>query len=82
MPLVFNTELPLAMLLAVSFLIGFMVGSLWTAWMLRRPAAHKTSGRSASGKGASGKGSGTKAPPATAPSSTEPADRPPDPHLP
>lgn len=36
MPLVFRREIPLAMLLAASALIGFMVGSLWTAWMLRR----------------------------------------------
>lgn len=36
MPLVFRAQVPLSMLLAVSSLIGFMVGSLWTAWMLRR----------------------------------------------
>ena len=36
MPFVFHSEVPLAMLLAISGLIGFMVGALWTAWMLRR----------------------------------------------
>ncbi|QEF98018.1 hypothetical protein Mal15_20640 [Stieleria maiorica] len=36
MPLVFHVEVPLAMLLAISGLIGFMVGALWTAWMLHR----------------------------------------------
>lgn len=52
MPFVFQAEVPLAMLLAISALIGFMIGSLWTAWMLHRkgkvpagktkPAAAKT----------------------------------------
>ena len=36
MPLVFKADVPLAMLLALSALIGFMIGALWTAWMLRR----------------------------------------------
>lgn len=36
MPFVFQREVPLAMLLAISALIGFMVGALWTAWMLHR----------------------------------------------
>jgi len=39
MPFVFHTDVPLAMLLAISALIGFMIGSLWTAWMLRRKPA-------------------------------------------
>ena len=36
MPLLFHAEIPLSMLLAIAGLIGFMVGALWTAWMLRR----------------------------------------------
>ncbi len=36
MPLVFSAEIPLSMLLAISGLIGFMVGALWTAWVLRK----------------------------------------------
>jgi uncharacterized integral membrane protein len=36
MPLLFHTTAPLAMLLAIFWLIGFMVGALWTAWMLHR----------------------------------------------
>ena len=35
MPFVFQADVPLAMLLAISALIGFMIGALWTAWMLR-----------------------------------------------
>lgn len=45
MPLVFRVEVPLAMLLAMSALIGFMVGALWTAWVL-----HRTRGNGARGK--------------------------------
>ena len=41
MPLLFQTDVPLAMVLALAGLIGFMVGSLWTAWMLRRKGASK-----------------------------------------
>ena len=36
MPFLFQRDAPLAMLLAISALIGFMVGALWTAWMLHR----------------------------------------------
>ncbi|OYP36810.1 lipopolysaccharide assembly protein LapA domain-containing protein [Rhodopirellula sp. MGV] len=39
MPLMFQISVPLAMLLALAGLIGFMVGALWTAWMLRRRSA-------------------------------------------
>ncbi|MFU7558373.1 lipopolysaccharide assembly protein LapA domain-containing protein [Stieleria sp. JC731] len=39
MPLLFQVSVPLAMLLALAGLIGFMVGALWTAWMLRRRSA-------------------------------------------
>lgn len=44
MPFVFHKEVPLAMLLAISGLIGFMVGALWTAWMLHRQKSQKTKG--------------------------------------
>ena len=47
MPLLFYAKIPLSMLLAIAGLIGFMVGALWTAWMLRRQKS-KTSGREAS----------------------------------
>ncbi|MEM6469748.1 MAG: LapA family protein [Planctomycetota bacterium] len=36
MPFLLDSEIPLAVLLAFSAVIGFTVGSLWTAWMLRR----------------------------------------------
>ncbi|TWU04481.1 LapA family protein [Stieleria varia] len=36
MPFLFSTELPLAMLMVVTSGIGFVLGSLTTAWMLRR----------------------------------------------
>ena len=41
MPLVFEKKVPLAMLLAGSALIGFMIGALWTAWMLRPPGNNR-----------------------------------------
>lgn len=45
MPLVFNAEVPLSMLLAISGLIGFMVGALWTAWMLHRKKDRSSGGQ-------------------------------------
>ncbi|MEM0924720.1 MAG: LapA family protein [Planctomycetota bacterium] len=50
MPFLLDREVPLAMLLALSAVIGFAVGSLWTAWMLRRRGAtpkHKSDRTSA-----------------------------------
>lgn len=36
MPFVFNADLPLSMLLLVTSAIGFILGSVMTAWMLHR----------------------------------------------
>jgi uncharacterized integral membrane protein len=44
MPFVFHADVPLAMLLALSALIGFMIGSLWTVWMLRRKSPPSAKG--------------------------------------
>jgi uncharacterized integral membrane protein len=43
MPLFFSAEIPLAMLIALSTLLGFMLGALWTAWTLRRGRAQSES---------------------------------------
>lgn len=48
MPFVLDTQVPLAMLLGLAAVIGFMIGSLWTAWMLRR-RNRPTSGGSSPG---------------------------------
>ncbi|WP_350494720.1 LapA family protein [Roseiconus lacunae] len=58
MPLLFDVQVPLAMVLALSALIGFMVGALWTAWMLRRRSAQSSRQTSRS----NGKSSGAKTP--------------------